>query len=87
MWRLFSKTLEGACQGCHSERSEESRIALKTLRARFLAPLGMTVWSPGYGLSGAQASPSACGPTLINCWTFQVLRLRAAILPLAMQET
>jgi hypothetical protein len=35
---------------CHSEESrsdrddEESRIVLKTLRARFLAPLGMTAW-------------------------------------------
>ena len=35
---------------CHSEESrsdrddEESRIALKIFRARFLAPLGMTAW-------------------------------------------
>jgi len=28
---------------CHSERSEESRFAKKTLRTRFLAALGMTV--------------------------------------------
>jgi hypothetical protein len=37
-----SRLLKNPCEGCHSERSEESRTSLKILRARFLASLGMT---------------------------------------------
>ena len=48
--RLRARALRWARPEDFGPQGEESRIALKTLRARFLAPLGMTAW---WGLSPA----------------------------------
>jgi hypothetical protein len=50
---LFGLSFQGAAG------DEESRIALKTLRARFLAALGMTAWR---SFSAACFSPAVTSP-------------------------
>jgi hypothetical protein len=57
--RLRKNRLACHSEECRSDRdNEESRTALRILRARFLAPLGMTAWKR---LSAASLAPPRSG--------------------------